>query len=503
MLKNTELRPVLLSFINNREYQNAIDLLIKEEVTTGTKIFNWFCESYKNSKQHSRWIEFFTKILSIEWSDDKKSQFKYFIQEIHEYAKNEAHELIIPLINDQKQQHIILSSLTAHHADTNSSIKLLTEVESRSEQLKLYKLFIQYGIEKYNGVLLQKLKELKSFDFNECAKELNLTEKNIKKLEKLLSLSNEKAVFINEKMRAFVNGYGNIKGDDILLTFAQVRSRKIYDYDPVFIDLDNNEFENFLNILSSAEKPIRKHFICANYHFLSGIVEISNDGKAKIWFVDALGTERKNEKETVEDIEVKEPIKIFAKVFPKHEIYISREVRQRTPKTCGVFALDDTAHSFTVPLSDQKTTIIWDYLSAASKKDTAKKIYLENGENSSVTVMSCETPLGLTRTMQTRSLKSKLIPNRSETEQQLIINKKGETTMGSTLKFFPSTSAGEEKNTRMDYKFNNMAEKNWEFLLNNSPDKIQQSMQFFTVNEFKNRMDSNNTVKNFSQLQFS
>jgi hypothetical protein len=503
MLRNPELAKHLISQIESGEISTVINLLRSEPLKFGDERADWFYAHYKNSTNPESWLNVWEKILVTEWTETRQKLMKDTINDIIDKAvRYKDHALLIKAINTPEYQSIALSILFKDQENIEFSLDLLSKIQSPEQKLVIYEHLIKLSCEKYNAPLLQKLKGFPDpFNFDKCVDKIQFNEKDQIKLNKLLVMSPDKGRYVFEKMAAFVNGYGNIQQSDALLTLAQVRDRKKhkYDYEPILLYVDKkkippkNDFLEFIKILNAAQKPIVKQFICyLGKHYVSGEITIAENGQAKIWMLDSLGANATSKFSTTCCHD--ECLQEFASVFPHHEIFISQEIRQNTEKGCSVYALDDSAHLPQLHLGDQYSEKgIWGYLDDAATKPTAKITQLKG--TPPVTVTICDTPLSLMRTMQSEDLlqitdPSKGDPRRSKEEQELIINKKGETAYTSALKKFrENPRSGKNQNTRLDYKFEKMRDANWEFLANHTPEELEKEMIFFNVDAFRARTE--------------
>lgn len=370
-------------------------------------------------------------------------------------------EIITELTEIEKKTiyfHLVASLTT----DTEFLIKVIKDLNSQT----YFQAFVIESYNHFNIPLLQSLLTLcPPFDLQDATKSLDPN-----KLAIFLNLDATVSAFIHSKMNAFSKGFGFLTYEDALLTLAQRRERKTYDFAPVLLRF--TELDEFLNVLKNAPKPLKISFVISGVHFISGEIMIDEKGIAKIFLIDSLGS----------DIWHEEFVKNFAQAFPSHEIYTSREKRQHATNCCAVFALDDVAHLATLRIEGHAD--IWEYLSAEKKPENRQDI------NTTVYCYSVPLPLSLTRTMQSTSLTQTIIPQKSQSSQEFIINKKGQTTVGSVTAFFKRDSPIDEKpkNTRLSYKLSKMIEQNWSYLISHSKETIQTHMQYFSLDAWRQRI---------------
>lgn len=456
-----------LTFIND----NALD----EEID---KMVLWFCNQYHTCSEKKYWIDFLEQILVTEWKN-KQEQLHTFKKNLYTYAINlELRDLLIAFANN----HIIEQDLSGIFAEnltyTDLAVSILDSLENKSN---FYKSLINAAIYQCNAILLRKLYEHKSLNFDNEIQRMNLIAQDVHKFNILMNVNNEKALYIHEKMQPFVNPSKRICYKDALLVLAQVRNRKSYDYNPILIDLnaEKNQFEEYLQILSCKKSPTLSKFICAGEHYISGTIAVDNSKKAKLWLIDSLGFDLDtNELSAIQQ----QIIKKFASIFKHNQIYLSLEKRQHSHKGCSLYALDDTMHSYSLRLVNDQS--IWEYLIAASSSPQAKTIFLLKNDSAldTIVVQVCPIPISLIRTMQSKKLFTEIL-NRNNDEQNLIVNKKGQTAFISAQSFFQNNNLS-RKNKRLEYKLNKIIFYTLKFLSLYQPEEIENLMSFFTVNKF-------------------
>ncbi len=292
------------------------------------------------------------------------------------------------------------------------------------------------------------------------------------KLETFITLEAHQADFITLKMTPFIKGFGHITYPDVLLSLAQRRARKTYDFQALV--LAEEEIDEFFKIVKIAKKPISKIFIISGCHFSCGILNIDDKNHARIFLIDSLGFENIHHH--------KKTLGAFIKNFPKHEIFFSKELRQKSSMGCSLFALDDVAHLNNLHIEEHKN--IWDYLSFEKKPENEYRLDVYHQD---IMVYNAALPLSLTRTMQSTTLLKQVIPQKPPNIQNFPINKKKQTTAQSAISFFHPSASEDNKliNKRLDYKLNKMIHQNWQFLIKNSEHEVNNAMQDFTFNAFK------------------
>jgi len=370
--------------------------------------------------------------------------------------------------NDRK---LLMHALAFNQPTDIRFIKKILEQLSPEDKVQFYNELIVESFNVYSIRLLQELSSLTTpYDFHTATKDLDQT-----KLNKFLTLDERQSIYIQQKMNVFSKGYGYIKYNDALLSLAQRRNRKKYNFDPVLVE--ENELNIFVEILSSADKPITQSFICSGDHFISGKILIEPDGNAKIFLIDSLGTSS--------GVYYDEFLINFALKFPQHEIFVSKETRQNASKGCSVFALDDIAHLENLRIENHQN--IWDYLT--SEKKPENNVVIKKDDHV-VNIYAAPLPISLTRTMQSNALLTEVIPQKPERVKNFPINKKNQTIEDSVKPFFKEVSSENNKrrNTRLDYKLSQMTEQNWGFLANHSENEVEEAMKYFTLDSFKERI---------------
>lgn len=384
-----------------------------------------------------------------------------------QFKKEEIEDLVIPIV-----QYSISSTRVQ---------EILNNINPAELRPFLYDRLVSHSHHQYNGFLLQELKKLdnqQEFDFNRAIKAMNLNSEGIAQLNKLISADTEKAIYVNKKISPFVNGFGNIKYEDGLLAIAERKERKkTYVFNPTLIN-NEDELKNYLIALNKAPRPVTQRFILSGTHWTSGEINISAEGKINVLHIDAVGGDNSL------DIYM-DKIKIFNQIFPNCDLYYSQEKRQNAIG-CSVFAFDDAAHLFTLRLEDRyKDTKLFGYLAKHNEK-----IELSiDGET--VRIILCKLPIALIRTMQSRDLLNKDIPERPLAEQTQPVNKKHQTAKESAEASFKEVVSDTNltvQNTRLAYKLDNIAKNVFNFLITHSKDEVEVLLQDATVGVFAEKM---------------
>jgi hypothetical protein len=425
-------------------------------------------------KPHENKAKFCEKLLI------KSGEYNYIglVNELFRHNESTAFLEIITNFSEVERKLIIHKALSVS-INPPKDIQLikngLEKFYSHESDLTFYNELVIESFNQYNIPLLKALSSFKE-PFNNATNNLDQT-----KLNKFLQLNDHDSAYIQKMMIAFCKGYGNIKYNDVLLSLAQRRQRKKYNFEPVV--LGAGEFDKFLAILSSADKPIRQLFVCTGDHFISGEILIEANGKAKIFVIDSLGTDYW--------VNSDELLVNFAVKFPSHELFVSKEKRQNASEGCSVFALDDVAHlanlHITGPMNEQQS--IWTYLNSEKNSAETKNI-TAGGHSASVYV--AQLPLSLTRTMQSARV-FELIQQKNEIVRNSPVNKKMQTAEYSVHQFFKKTTPGDDKpkNTRLDYKLSRMIEQNWAYLQHHTESDVEEAMSHFTLAAFEARITRN------------
>lgn len=294
-------------------------------------------------------------------------------------------------------------------------------------------------------------------------------------------------------MGQFTNGFGQITYEGALLACAQTQEQKRYLFDPTVLKGDddgkgNAEFHEYLQEIKSLGAPFNNKFLIAESHWLSGEINIDKDGTVSIVLLDSLGKDS--------PAFPKHIIQSIAEIFPGAKIYYSEEKRQHASSGCSVVALEDTFHLFTLSkYLDPKYNDggIFAYLAAPENQKNVINDVTDN-LGKPIEIIACQLPLTLDRVKQKKyGLFNEIIPSRDKKEQDLIINKKGETALQSAQRYFRP-----DINMRLSDKLGNLAVKNGEYVLKNQSkwSEVKDRMAQFTLDGFKKRIyDNKNTAQ--------
>ena len=497
MLIDDETRLLLIDAIENNNFVEAFRLIALYPLAPPEKRVTFFIEHYTSKPQN--WMEFWLAILNEHSSFSKQMQgeLKRLIEDIVETACAEKlDELIISAITRSKLQSYILEILARSHQTADTVVRVL-EVLQPDFAVNSYQQLVHLAVKSYNGILLQKLENIRAF--SSAFQRTNLNPKECSVYEILKELDQSKCEYLNKKMKAFVAGFGYLQFSDILLALAQIKDRKKYEFNPIVINAnDIEEIHEFISFLKE-HKPIKVIFLLASEHYSVGVAEVYENSQANFWFIESLGQSSVHEDDNFQKI-----LRVVVDSFEDYKIYVSKEKRLHAASGCSVFAIDDISHLHQLHLDAKyNETGMWGYLNDATKKagaviETLSDDEEEDLEESSdsllrktpIVVHFCELPLSLVRTMQSRSLLEKVIPGRELSEQHLCINKKGETAFESANKFFQETDHGRQ-NTRLNYKLKKMVDAVWKFLLQNNPDVVEEKMRDFTFSALKENHSKN------------
>jgi hypothetical protein len=447
-------------------------------------------KAIERKKSINHWIQFFILLQDSSVLPSKMDFSSLWIAVLKKTViKQEEHKqedvqlfytkFIQMLITQHSQKN---PAILEHLASNNNFLSNLSDAFSYlSPELKkdIQNKLIHFAIEKYNPFLLEMLTQeipLKSITPLETKE----------KATQLLEIKKESWGFLHEHMKAFVNGFGNISYPDALLTCAQIAARKKYFFQPTILGKPR-ETDTYFSALSHATFPIREKFIITGGHFYPCDIIIDEKKHATLLITDSLSVE---DQETV----TVNTLIAFKKYFPNSTIYLPAETRLKSIYGCSVFSLDDLQHLYTIeqylPPEYKKENGLFDYLKAHSEKEFALKISPRKNIPP-ITVNPCQLPLALERTRQNENILKEVIPSRTR-ENKLPVNKRGETAMESTSKFFQEATnkKGEKKfhNKRLERQLKKIATYNANYIVNNSIQTIEHSMQSFTLKAFQHRM---------------
>jgi hypothetical protein len=280
-----------------------------------------------------------------------------------------------------------------------------------------------------------------------------------------------------EQIKEFRHGFGKITFVGGLLTCAQVSARKTYTFNPTILQEEEEDFKAYLEILKKEPGPLRERFVIyGRFHWMCGDISIDEYGRAQIVFIDSLGY-------SLGYAYFSEKFQEFSNCFPTGVIYFSAEKRQNSARGCSVFALDDVTHLFTLEQyldKKYKSTGLFGYL--------ADHIIKQDAQLSASPVLPCQLPLSLERTKQSSKF-FQAISGREPMEQAQHVNKRGQNAELSAKEHF---NLKNEKliNDRLADKLQKMADHNASYLVNTQPEVISETKRQFTLEGFKNRIES-------------
>lgn len=499
--------PLIKAFVEEGGYQHAVDeFSYSHGFAEFEESLRLLGKAYAESEHKEHWLNFWEMLLKSKGPGTV--EFDFMVEKYIEYALSKQDFTFLPkTLFSKVLQKVALDCLACINSPRYIPLilRILSEVIPPQHQSFIYQELVKLSLLKCNGPLLQALAGLgHSFHWETTISELNLSAEAQQKLNLLLDLDEDRAFDISETMKPFVNGFGRIEKEDALLWLAEKRDhKKTYNVDPVVlyelepsacIDGAATEFEKLISIIADAPKPITVRFILIDIHYTCGEIYIDASEKGHILFLDPLGAGRQDDG-TSKTIYNVEEMKTFAEYFPDNEIYVSRAKKQFSDRGCSVFALDDLRHLYTLKI--EGNVPLWEYLAISANKPTGEKIEFtltqfdyetEQETEKNFTIHSCDMPLSLLRTMQSRSLLSRVIPSRSAEEQHLAVNKKGESAYQSTYPFFAKKEGeGPERNTRLDVKLNKMANDLFNFLIKHSHAEIEAKKTYFSLNSFAER----------------
>jgi hypothetical protein len=359
----------------------------------------------------------------------------------------------------------------------------ISTLESEMRQAVQAKL-LQLAIEKYNPFVLERLTQDISLQ--------NITSLEMKeKAVTLLEYKKEGWSFLHNYMQQFVNGFGKINYEGALLTCAQIAARKEYAFTPTVLMAPM--LEEFFSSLKQVKPPFRERFMLVGIHINTCDMIVDEKNHASIFIVDSLGSDG--------NFFLKNIIFPLDTYFPNSSIYITHDERQASAMGCSVFALDDLRHLHTIerylPTEYKTENGLFDYL----KDNSFKDITFEN-KGHTIHAKECQIPLVLERTRQAENLLTEIIPSRV-LENKIPINKRGETALESTFKFFheAKNKKGESKkhNKRLEKQLDKMVTYNAHFIMSNSLEKIKGEMEKFTLAAFKKRIQQQNLLEDSPQ----
>lgn len=227
-------------------------------------------------------------------------------------------------------------------------------------------------------------------------------------------------------------------------------------------------------------------------HWYSAKIEI-NEKEVKALLMDSLGSLELDQCKYQNDF-----IQVLWSRFKdhNHRIYLDEESRQNDPYTCSAFALEDAInmHKIAQYLPKEAQGNIFKYCDAHQIRTQAL------GRNRQL--IYTQLPLKMMQGMQSRRLKSNVILSRGQQEQQLAINKLGQTALESYENAFVPKEVNDgtivqfsEKhsgvfNYRMANKLIKMLKRSVVFLKTHSQQAIKAQQAQFDLNGLKGRLST-------------
>jgi len=429
----------------------------------------------------------------------KVFSFEDFMSDFEAFGKAKAVEIYLAVLKDYMAPEELKAFLNA--------VSLLDDkkIESLAQQSKKFDELIKNMSTEFESFINSLDSETYEFIYNIKSLESNLTYK-MKQLFEVLGNDNVLAIEFNKQKEAhnlllapkfklianFVSGVTALEYADGLLTAAQIAERKNdYDFNVTVIQ-NTEEFKNYIDEIKSRPSNVTIHerFILADTHWIAGEILIDNN-QTKILLIDSVSYyQRPWGNVTLYDMP--EVLSVLAEAFQNKTIYYSAEQRQRDYESCGVYALDDVLHLYTLYMYLQRKNL-FEYF--AEQQVTAIKINIElkcPGKDP-VEVLPVKLPLSLLRTYQPSQSDPQLegfttiIKSYSQEEQNQAINKKGDKISLNGLGLFENES-GVQKNIRLPFLFNKMAKYNFKFIASHTIEEIYQAMKKHTVGAFKERL---------------
>lgn len=343
-----------------------------------------------------------------------------------------------------------------------------------------------------NIIKLKKIATQSDTVINKLRAELKDDKNALSKLEALATNKNELDILdFTNTMTNFMDGYGNIAINEALLTCAQIANRKKYEFNPVVLE-GYNEFVKLLNIVKNSAQPCKIKFLITSTHCVSGEIEMTADGHAKLAVYDSLGVTKKKSQYFLQ-FSTLDLMEMFNKVFPSDPIYFCPVKRQKAPKGCSVYGLSDLVYLFT--REDRLHTNIFDYYEKQPKP--VKEMEISGTENLNIKI--CDMPLSLLRNTQSRTTIDEIVQRTSEAILNTPVNKKGDKFIPQVNSFFQSTSATYDKkqNVRLDYELKKIAKPTAVYLLTHNKATIEHDKDQFRLPSFEKRI-TKTSKKGFS-----
>jgi hypothetical protein len=460
MLKNLTEHAHLFELIFEGHPSEALDYIAKHDTQFSSIQVDYFFYHYSNPLYRKSFFEFWKQIINSNFYMPPLSiKLRSFVEFACLRALHlEDEALIYENLKITRTQKLTLQAFAQSVEKHDFIFSLL----SKTELCHLIPSLISLSIHFYNAELVRKL-----LTFQILLPHLNPVQKHI--LDDLCTLAPPKAHFMHQQMRRFARGFGHIKHPDILLTLAQIKSRKKYNFHPMAIS--DQTFEDFFSYMARQTPPYEQKFIVTGEHSFCGELRIDENHMASIYLIDSLGI-------SAESSHFHESfITHMMAHFRTNRVYINQEIRQRVSTGCSIFALDDIQHLYRLRLPEQYKNI-WDYLEKTACPDAQAL------ENIDILVHRYPLPTPLLRTMQTRKLLEEVIPERLTKESEYPINKKGKTIRQSAQQFFAKNEEGKLINQRLTYKLHKIRLYNWSFLKNCTPEELTECKKQFTFHEY-------------------
>ncbi|MHB1947461.1 MAG: YopJ family acetyltransferase [Gammaproteobacteria bacterium] len=486
-----------LRFLENKENQSAIQFLLENNPSPylfmagirelydaiDPKLLNSFLmEAVVVTKE--RWlVALVMRIINLV---NENSLSVVTLEDLNQLIK-----FILPY-SDSSQISNLLNNLKFNEASLSTRKAIVSYYNSTSPDQKSH--LLSLIIQQYDAVLLKML--AREVQFREIINSLKTEEAAIATV--LLEMKDDDFPWFINLMRQFINGFGNIEFNGGLLTLAQTRARKAYEFNPVI--LNKSEFKEYLAILRESPHPLRERFVIAGGHWIVGDIKIDEKGHVSVLFLDSLSIER------ISEFFTEKAIIEFARLFPDATIYYVDIKRQYSTLGCSVFALDDVRHLYTVEDGhlEEKYNLsgLHGYLADSAKvlssKEEYKPIVIQDYDGiGKYTVTLCALPLSLMRTMQSRALTNWVITDRSEAERKVPVNKKREimTPEYAEQTFFRDAGSAKRINIRLEETLKKIARYNFEFLKNRDSKTVNEETEPFTLKGFKKRIALKKALK--------
>ncbi|MEM1243773.1 MAG: hypothetical protein AAGG80_03025, partial [Pseudomonadota bacterium] len=230
MLKKEYHKNRLSMLIENMDLLNFLEFITQEEINleNARAIFNTIQDNFTTNQKAKQTIELLIK-LSL---DELKKSVEIITQ---------------------------LKKSMANHTQWKQFENLIEDVHSEFKENLFNFLAIKYDLE--NSIL----------DFNNLFNNHYYTQLNQLRTKKDIRL-----ILILDLISPFTKGFGKIKYIHGLLTCAQIKSRKSYNFNPTIVPEESiNIFLDYLAKLAIIESPIRERFCIAGGHWHTIDIEIT------------------------------------------------------------------------------------------------------------------------------------------------------------------------------------------------------------------------------------